>query len=120
MKNSAKLLAGFFFSFLFLCMINSAVFGQENPEFRFAENVIEVPMGTEIEIDEESGTVAIPGSDYQIEKGDTFVVYVQGLPVAYRATDVYEDDHHTVITAKSAGKDVYQYIDQEGYYIAGA
>ena len=67
------------FFVLILCF--HAGFALASPDSDFPENVIEVPAGTEVSIDDDNGLVTLRNVSVTIEPGDTFVVYLQDLPV---------------------------------------
>ncbi|MCD8048707.1 MAG: hypothetical protein LUG52_03740 [Clostridia bacterium] len=81
--------------------------------YEFADGVIEVPQGTDIEFD--GDTVTIYDPDVAIEAGDIFVVYNGTLAVALVAHDVESIDGALVITATDEGaEDAITYADAQG------
>jgi len=81
---------------------------------RFPEGVIEVPMGTMVVIDDGASTVTITDCPVEIKEGDTFVVYLQSLPIGYVANSVTESGGSLVVSAEKADKGVYELLDSEG------
>ena len=61
---------------------------EASAESSFPEGTIEVPQGTEIHIDDTNNIVTIVDSPADIASGDTFVVYLQDLPIGYVAESV--------------------------------
>ena len=115
MKHIFRLLQAVGLAAILLCLIHVPVFAQETDEAnQFPKGVIEVPEGTTIEIDEEAGTVTIQNCPVEIESGDTFIVYLQDLPIGYVADEISEQDDSVVISAQKAEKEVYELLDEEG------
>ena len=101
---------------LLLCLavvFGSAAASAEEPQ-RFPDNVIEVPQGTEISINDDAGTVTITACPVDIAAGDTFIVYLQDLPIGYVAQSVRAEAEQTVIVAEKADKSVYSMLVEEG------
>ena len=115
MKHIFRVLQAVGLAAILLCLIHVPVFAQETDEAnQFPKGVIEVPEGTTIEIDEEAGTVTIQNCPVEIESGDTFIVYLQDLPIGYVADEISEQDDSVVISAQKAEKEVYELLDEEG------
>ena len=115
MKHIFRLLQAVGLAAILLCLVHVPVFAQETDEAnQFPKGVIEVPEGTTIEIDEEAGTVTIQNCPVEIESGDTFIVYLQDLPIGYVADEVSEQNDSVVISAQKAEKEVYELLDEEG------
>ena len=70
-------------------------------EYVFADYVVEVPNGTEVDLDE-NDTVQIKDCPVTISVGDTFVVYINDLPAIYVAESVDTQDNITTITTSEA------------------
>ena len=70
-------------------------------EYTFAENVIEVPEGTEVAIDEQEN-VTIVDCPVTIVQGNTFAVYVDGTAQVYTAKEVTVSGADTVIVTQEA------------------
>ena len=100
------------FFVLILCF--HAGFALASPDSDFPENVIEVPAGTEVSIDDDNGLVTLRNASVTIEPGDTFVVYLQDLPVGYVAREVTEAGEDLVIAAEKADKSVYSQLRESG------
>ncbi|MBU5481650.1 hypothetical protein, partial [Blautia sp. MSJ-19] len=89
----------------------------DDAEYDFQEDVIEVPKEEEVSIsgDGTETEVTIQDSDVEIEEGDTFVVYQDSLPIAYKAEKVEAQDGDSVIQVSRAGDDAYGELgDQQG------
>ena len=115
MKHIFRVLQAVGLAAILLWLIHVPVFAQETDEAnQFPKGVIEVPEGTTIEIDEETGTVTIQNCPVEIESGDTFIVYLQDLPIGYVADEISEQDDSVVISAQKAEKEVYELLDEEG------
>lgn len=116
MKQIFRVLKAIGLAAILLCLTQITVFAQETDETnQFPEGVIEVPEGTAIEIDDDAGTVTIQDCPVKIASGDTFVVYLQDLPIGYVAENVAkQDDNSIVISAQKAEKEVYELLDEEG------
>ena len=115
MKQIFRVLQAVGLAAILLCLIHVPVFAQETDEAnQFPKGVIEVPEGTTIEIDEEAGTVTIQNCPVEIESGDTFIVYLQDLPIGYVADEVSEQNDSVVISVQKAEKEVYELLDEEG------
>jgi hypothetical protein len=57
--------------------------------YEFAEGVIEIPADVEVELSaEDEGVITIVDSPVEISVGDTFVVYIDGLPQAFIAEEI--------------------------------
>ena len=120
MRQAHRLLAVLyvFAALLFLLGIPSFARGTESS--RFPNGVIVVPQGTEIAIDDDKGTVAITDCPVTISEGDTFIIYLQDLPIGYVANSVSMEDCRTVIEAEKADKSVYMGLEEEGVvYLTG-
>ncbi len=70
-------------------------------EYIFAKNVIEVPEGTEVAIDEQEN-VTIVDCPVTIVQGNTFAVYVDGTAQVYTAKEVTVSGADTVIVTQDA------------------
>ena len=70
-------------------------------EYVFADYVVEVPNGTEVDLDE-NDTVLIRDCPITISVGDTFVVYINDLPSLFFADSVSVLDGITTITTSEA------------------
>ena len=70
-------------------------------EYTFAKNVIEVPEGTEVAIDEQEN-VTIVDCPVTIVQGNTFAVYVDGTAQVYTAKEVTVSGADTVIVTQEA------------------
>lgn len=82
--------------------------------FEFAEDVIVVPEGTEILLDENQ-TVTVIDCPVEIAVGNTFAVYINGLPQAYQAAEVTKDGNNLVIKTDETEQDeVVTDIDAQG------
>ena len=77
-------------------------------------NLVEVPEGTEISIEDDGSTVIIEDCPVDIKDGDTFIVYLQDLPVGYKAKSVSGDNNELVIETEKADPSVYMLLDEEG------
>lgn len=73
--------------------------------YTYQPGVIEVPQGTEVLI--EDNIITIFGGNVSIQAGDVFVVYVNGLPLAYTASSVSEAAGTLTVTAQEQDVDDY-------------
>lgn len=70
-------------------------------KYTFAENVIKVPEGTAVVIDEQEN-VTIADCPVSISKGDTFAVYVNGTAQVYTAKEITVSGADTIIATQEA------------------
>ena len=118
MKPTCRLVTIIGLLVMLLCVINVSAFAEEAAETgRFPSGVIEVPQGTTISIDDDSHTVTIVGYPVSIAPGDTFVVYLQDLPIGYVASQVNVIGDRTVIQAQKADASVYGQLEESGEII---
>ena len=83
-------------------------------EYTFAENVIEVPEGTEVAIDEQEN-VTIVDCPVTIVQGNTFAVYVDGTAQVYTAKEVTVSGADTVIVTQEADfSEAVENVDAQG------
>ncbi|MCL1902784.1 MAG: S-layer homology domain-containing protein [Oscillospiraceae bacterium] len=68
-------------------------------EFEFADEVIEIPQGTIVFVDE-NDTVTIYNNSQTLAAGDNFVVFVNDFPVAYTAQSVSVSGAVTTISTR--------------------
>ena len=88
-----------------------------NSTYIFKANVIEIPDGTEVQV--EDGVVRITDCPKPLTNGCIFVVYVNEIPVPYIATAVAVDGNVTVVTATRAeDSDVFESVDAQGVFEA--
>ena len=88
-----------------------------NSTYIFKANVIEIPDGTEVQV--EDGVVRIANCPKTMTSGCTFVVYPNGIPVPYVATAVATEGNVTVVTATRAeDSDVFESVDAQGVFEA--
>ena len=100
---------------LILCVSCAPAYAQaEDGAGAYPADVIEVPQGTEIAIDDDAGTVTITDCPREISAGDSFIVYLQDLPIGYTANEVSVSDNVTVIRAEKADKSIYGSLREEG------
>ena len=104
-----------------LIVITSCLFvtfsasAQENTNiYSYPDYVIEIPQGTEIEIDEDAGVVTIVNNPVEIKTGDTFIVYLQDLPIGYVAGSVAQRGNKTYVAVEKADGSVYELLNEEG------
>ena len=84
-----------------------------NSTYIFKANVIEIPDGTEVQV--EDGVVRITDCPKPLTNGCIFVVYVNEIPVPYIATAVAVDGNVTVVTATRAeDADAFEVFDAQG------
>lgn len=97
------------------CMFGTGAFAQENTESgQFPDGVIEVSQGTEVSIGEDETTITIKDCPVEIEEGDTFVIYLQTLPIGYVAKSVTEEGDSLVIEAEKADRSIYAMLEGGG------
>lgn len=83
-------------------------------EYIFAKNVIEVPEGTEVAIDEQEN-VTIVDCPVTIVQGNTFAVYVDGTAQVYTAKEVTVSGADTVIVTQEADfSEAVENVDAQG------
>lgn len=89
---------------------------QENYDstYTYASGVIEVPQEIGFEISPDETAVTLYSEDLSIEAGDDFVVYMDSLPIAYRALEVTAESGSTTIIVEKADPSVYEYVDEQG------
>ena len=80
----------------------------------YPEGTIEVPEGTEISIGDDEKTVTIEDCPVEIKEGDTFVIYLQDLPVGYKAESTSKENNDLVVEVEKADPSVYMLLDEEG------
>lgn len=115
MKKMYRMMKAIGLAVLLLCVLRTPVFAEQVEDSgQFPEGVIEVPQGTPIEIDDDAGTVTITDSPVKLRKGDTFIVYLQDLPIGYVAESVSSQEEQLVVSAKKADREVYELLNEEG------
>ncbi len=93
---------------------NSVIEENYESQYTFAEGVVVVPQGTDIDIAEDY-TVTITDYDANIKIGDVFVVYSDTIPVALVATAISKNDNVTTVSAKTEGvENAITFADSEG------
>lgn len=95
-------------------LFHPSVAESANDEVRFVDGVIEVPEGTTVIFDDDSETVIIKECPVDIQKGDTFVVYLKELPIGYVAKSIDVRNDETIISVQKADKSVYANFEKEG------
>ena len=84
-----------------------------NNTYTFKTDVIEIPNGTDVLVDE--STVRITNCPKTLTNGRIFVVYVNDIPVPYIATAVAVKGNVTVVTATRAeDADAFEVFDAQG------
>ena len=84
-----------------------------NNTYTFKADVIEIPNGTDVLVDE--STVRITNCPKTLTNGCIFVVYVNDIPVPYIATAVAVKGNVTVVTATRAeDADAFEVFDAQG------
>ena len=84
-----------------------------NNTYTFKADVIEIPNGTDVLVDE--STVRITNCPKTLTNGRIFVVYVNDIPVPYIATAVAVKGNVTVVTATRAeDADAFEVFDAQG------
>ena len=85
-----------------------------NSQYTFADGVVEIPQGTEVEIDAEYN-VTVTNYSPRLSAGDIFVVYSNGYPVALKAQKVTSSSGTTVIAAtKEGAENAIVSVDSQG------
>ena len=83
-------------------------------KYTFAENVIVVPEGTAVVIDEQENVI-IADCPVSIAQGDTFAVYVDGTAQVYTAKEVTVSGADTVIVTQEADfSEAVEDVDAQG------
>ena len=81
----------------------------------FKDNVVVVPKGTEVTVDEDGTTVRITNCPVNIAVGDTFAVYTDIVPGTYSAEKVTKNGSDLVISVKEVPfEDAVTAFDIEG------
>ena len=84
-----------------------------NSTYTFKTGVIEIPNGTDVQVTD--GVVRITDCPKTLTNGCIFVVYLNGLPVAYVADTVTKEGNVTVVTATRAeDADAFEAFDAQG------
>ena len=84
-----------------------------NSTYTFKTGVIEIPNGTDVQVTD--GVVRITDCPKTLTSGCIFVVYLNGLPVAYVADTVTKEGNVTVVTATRAeDADAFEAFDAQG------
>lgn len=115
MKKVFKTIAAIGLLFGLSVILNMSVFAQEvQDEAQFPEGVIEIPEGTEFSLSEDESTLYLPDCPVEIKEGDTFIVYLQDLPIGYVANSVEKENGSLVISVEKADQSVYSLLEEEG------
>ena len=96
-----------------LCLAVFPALAQGTAGGSFPEGVIEVPKGTQVAIHPDE-SVTITDCPVQIQAGDTYVVYLQDLPMGYIAEKVTTEGNRTTITGPHAEADIYSGLKESG------
>ena len=84
-----------------------------NSTYTFKTGVMEIPNGTDVQVTD--GVVRITDCPKTLTSGCIFVVYLNGLPVAYVADTVTKEGNVTVVTATRAeDADAFEAFDAQG------
>ena len=81
---------------------------------QFPPGVIEIPQGTVIDIGDDDHTVTIFDCPSIIKENDTFVVYLQDLPIGYIARSVSQQENATIIDVEKADHSIFNGIKESG------
>ncbi|MDY2628249.1 MAG: leucine-rich repeat domain-containing protein [Lachnospiraceae bacterium] len=84
-------------------LASEVVNGNYECSYIFADDVIEVPDGTEVTV--EDGTVRITECPVTVSEGAKFAVYQNGIPTVYTAVTVSTEDSVTTITTEAVEDD---------------
>ncbi|MBE5808905.1 MAG: hypothetical protein E7317_11275, partial [Clostridiales bacterium] len=114
MKNMHRLLIALAACLLLAVGLTGAAMAESTSNGLFPEGTVVVPMGTGVVFSQDDDCVVIYDSDVQIQTGDTFVVYLQDLPIGYVAKDVHRDDNAQIVQVEKAGKEIYALLEEEG------
>ena len=82
--------------------------------YEYSDGVIEVPQNIDFEISSDETAVTLHSDSVSIEAGDSFVVYLDSLPVAYTALSVARENGQMVIAVEKAEANVFSYVDAQG------
>ncbi|MBR2527839.1 MAG: hypothetical protein IKE58_05150, partial [Blautia sp.] len=80
----------------------------------FPEDVRVVPKGTVVDIDEDHSLVTVWQSPVEIFKGDTFIVYLQDLPIGYEALAVEKKGESASIFVQKADNTIFASVEESG------
>ena len=81
--------------------------------FEYAVDVVEIPADAAVEIKDDEHVV-IGADNVTLKDGDRFVVYEDGLPLAYVAKKVNHKKDQYQIQVEKADHSVYEYVDEQG------
>ena len=102
-------------TFLFiLATVPNPIIIEASSVNQFPDGTIVVPIGTHIRIDDNAGLVTIFDCPVDISEGDTFVVYLQDLPIGYNALSLIKEDDDIIISVEKTDKSIYSLLDEEG------
>ena len=113
-KQSGRIIATVILIMVFIFFTNSSAYAQENQNSAQFPGCVVIPQGTTISIDDDAGTVTITDCPADLAEGDTFVVYLQDLPIAYDAETVVVQGDKTIVSARKADKSVYSQVYEKG------
>ena len=88
--------------------------------YKVKAGVIEVPDGTEIVFESdptetETGSIQIIGCPVELNSGDTFVVHINDIPVAYKAVSVEKNGNDLTVTTEYVElTDAFDELDIQG------
>ena len=84
-------------------------------QYTFKNGVIEIPDGTDVTVEDDK--VLILNNPVVLSEGQTFVVYINGVPVAYRAVRLSVSGDETTVTVEDAENDaVLESADAQGSF----
>ena len=84
-------------------------------QYTFKDGVVEIPDGTDVTVEDEK--VVILNNPVVLNEGQTFVVYINGVPAAYKATGVAVNGNTTTVNAEDVdSEDVLASADAQGSF----
>ena len=81
--------------------------------YEYAEDVVEIPEEVPFQIQDEENVI-LDSKNVDLESGDRFVVYQEGIPLAYVAKKVTCSENKYQVQVEKADYSVYQNVDEQG------
>ena len=81
--------------------------------YEYAEGVVEIPEDVPFQI-QDAENVILDSEDVDLESGDRFVIYQEGIPLAYVAKKVTYSENKYQVQVEKADYSVYQNVDEQG------
>ena len=81
--------------------------------YEYAEDVVEIPEEVPFQIQDEENVI-LDSKNVDLKSGDRFVVYQEGIPLAYVAKKVTCSENKYQVQVEKADYSVYQNVDEQG------